>query len=254
MSGAIRSVPLTKDDKGTPAVDIDKVRATNPDLANLSAKAGIALAKRGLGGIRAQSEWLVDHSGSMYGDFASGAVQILLARCLAFSLQFDTNGQIPVIPFDTKVWDEVTVDASNFVTVVQSDIWRPNEMGTTNLAAALENIKRKAEVTDEPMFVGVLTDGNPDSQAEATQIVCELANYPVFLKFMALRPVTYLSVLDNLEQTHPGARLLDNVDTKPSSDDPIDLLACSDALFMGALADEWDTWVAAALAAGVLKA
>lgn len=253
MPGAIRAVPLTKDANGAPATDISKVRATNPDLAKISEKAGIALQKRGLAGIRAQSKWIVDHSGSMYDDFASGAVQTLLTRCLAFSLQFDADGQIPVTPFDTRVWPDVVVDETNFATIVQNSIWKPDRMGTTNLAAALEGVKRAAEVTDAPLFVGVLTDGNPDSQEAATRVVCELANYPVFLKFMALRPVTYLSVLDDLETTNPGARLLDNVDTKPSKDDPIDLLSCKDVEFVDALADEWDTWIAAATAAGVLK-
>lgn len=242
-------VSFVKDDKGAPAVDLAKVEATNPDLAKIAHKAGIALGKRNLSGIRAKVKVLLDHSLSMLDDYQSGKVQKLLTRCLGFSLQVDSDGTIPVVPFDSRVWPEVEVTQDNFSTAATA-IWKPNNMGSTNLAGALATIKQDAETSDEIQFVIVLTDGNPDNQDAATAVVCELANYAVLLKFLALRPVTYLSTLDDLPST---MRRVDNVDTKPSTDYPINLLECSDAEFVDALADEWDSWIQEATAAGIIK-
>jgi hypothetical protein len=91
----------------------------------------------------------------------------------------------------------------------------------------------------------VVTDGAPDSKPAATKLVCELARYPVFVKFLAIKPVDYLQDLDDLDSSK---RLLDNVDAKfiPDPD------GMSDLEFADAMADEWDTWIVAAASAGVL--
>lgn len=244
-----RPVTFIKDASGAPATDLAQVRATgNTELADVASKAGIALGKRDLNGIRAQVVVLLDRSGSMRSDYASGAVQKLLTRSLAFALQVDADGKVPVIPFDDKVYPEVEVNQGNFSTIVQETLNTPN-MGSTNLAGALEQVKLMAEKSDLPLYVLVLTDGNPDDKSAATREVCELARYAAFLKFAALKPVSYLSELDDLDGSK---RLLDNVDAKPEVGTGLDLLNCSDAAFVDAMADEWDTWVEAAKAAGVL--
>jgi hypothetical protein len=247
-----RSVVLTKDPTGAGATDLSKVRDQSPDLAKASEKAGFALSKVDeLAGIRAQAVALVDHSGSMRSDYESQAVQKLLTRFLGFALQIDADGKVPVIAFDTKVHPAVEVTTSNFSSAVADSIYKPNEMGLTNLADALKALKNMAETTDEPIFAAIITDGEPSSDKRVTtQLVCELAAYPVFLKFLAVRPVDYLSELDDLGN---DKRLLDNVDSKPEKGTALNLLSCTDAEFMAALVDEWDTWVVAATAAGVLK-
>jgi hypothetical protein len=121
-------------------------------------------------------------------------------------------------------------------------------MGSTNLAAALQAVRAAAESTTSPIFCIVVTDGEPDDRAATTRIVCDLARYPVFLKFLALKPVAYLAELDDLD---PSKRLLDNVDAKPSTHE-LNLLSCTDMQFADAMADEWDSWIAAATKAGVL--
>ena len=247
-----RTVVLTKDPTGAGATDLSKVRDQSPDLAKAAEKAAFALSKKDdLAGIRAQAVAVVDHSGSMRSDYESGAVQKLLTRFLGFALQIDADGKVPVIAFDSVVYPAVEVTAANFSSAVTDSIDRPNKMGLTNLADALQELKRLAEVTDEPIFAGIITDGEPSSdKAVTTRLVCELASYPVFIKFLAVRPVNYLSELDDLGD---DKRLLDNVDSKPEVGTALNLLNCTDAEFMAALVDEWDTWVKAATAAGVLK-
>lgn len=246
-----KTVTLTKDTSGAPAVDLTKVRADgHEDLAKVAEKAGLELSKRDLSGLRGKVVALLDHSGSMDGDYRSGAVQKLMERALGVSFQFDSDGSVPVIRFDSKVWPAVDVDQSNFSSIVSSQLYSRNDMGSTDLSSALEVVKEMAAATDEPIILLVFTDGNPNDKKSATKLVCELAGYPVFIKFLALREVDYLSELDDLDGSK---RLLDNVDAKPEKGSGLNLLTCTDLEFAAAVVDELDTWVAAATAAGVLK-
>ena len=248
-AGAARTIQLAKDPSGRPAVDLTKVREAGAfELANNGEAAGISLAKRGLAGIRAQAVLVLDHSGSMMRDYQSGAVQALVERVLGFALQIDADGTVPVIAFDHKVRRAVEVTQANYRGVVEREIWRSRDMGTTNLAGALDVVRKMVLTTDLPMYVAIVTDGDPDDQYLATGAVCDLSRYPAFLKFLAVRPVDYLNELDDLDAS---MRLIDNVDTKPN-DTGLDLLRCTDAQFQDAMADEWDSWFAAAQQAGVL--
>jgi hypothetical protein len=240
------SVRLVQDKSGAPAVDLEKVAAGgHVSLVKRAQKAGISLSKRGLDGVRAEAVLILDHSGSMRSDYRDGTVQALVERALGFALQIDADGKIPVIAFDRHVWPTVEVTVDNYAGVVDRDIWHRNQMGSTDLAAALGQLKLMAEATDAPLFAIVVTDGAPDSKPAATKLVCELARYPVFVKFLAIKPVDYLQDLDDLDSSK---RLLDNVDAKfiPDPD------GMSDLEFADAMADEWDTWIVAAASAGVL--
>lgn len=245
-SGPARTINLTKDPTGSSAINLSKVRdAGHIDLAKRADKSGIALSKRGLAGIRAQAVLVLDHSGSMFGDYANGKVQTLVERVLGFALQIDVDGTVPVIPFDSHTHPAIDVTVDNYSGIVNKRIWRQDRMGTTNLAAALETVRDLAKTTDEPIFCVVVTDGNPDSKPATTRIVVELAGYPVFVKFLAIRNVPYLNELDDMSPDH---RLLDNVDAKSFADPA----SVSDMEFADAMADEWDSWITAATKAGVL--
>lgn len=246
-SGPARTINLTKDATGSSAINLSKVReAGHIDLAKRADKAGIALSKRGLAGIRAQAVLVLDHSGSMHADYSNGKVQTLVERVLGFALQIDVDGTVPVIPFDSVLHPTVDVTVENYRGVVDNQIWQPRQMGSTDLAKALVAVRELAKTTDEPIFCVVITDGNPDSQSAATRVVVELAGYPVFVKFLAIRDVPYLNDLDDM---NPDLRLVDNVDAKSFSDPA----SVSDMEFADAMADEWDSWVAAATKAGVLS-
>jgi hypothetical protein len=244
-----KTVALTQDATGAPAVNLTKVRESGPaglDLAKKADKAGFALSKRGLAGIRAQAVLVLDHSGSMQRDYERGVVQQLVERTLGFALQIDVDGEIPVIPFDSRVKPTVDVNLSNYQGVVDRDIYRPRNMGTTNLADALGVLKQMAEASDAPLFAIIITDGEPNYKQPTTEMVCELSRYPVFLKFLAIQRVNYLQELDDLPAKK---RLLDNVDAKFISDPS----GMSDKDFAEAMVDEWDTWIAEATRERVLR-
>jgi hypothetical protein len=242
---AARTVNLVKETG--PAVDLDKVRsAGHVDLAKRAETAGVALDKRNLAGIRGEAVLVLDHSGSMHNDYANGKVQQLVERVLGFALQIDGDGTIPVIPFDSGVWATVNVTVNDYRDVVNKRIWQQHKMASTNLADALGVVREMAKTTDSPLYVAVVTDGNPDNKRATTEVVCDLARYPAFIKFLAIREVPYLQELDDLDDSK---RLLDNVDAKFFTD----LNSVTDEQFAEAMADEWDTWMAAAQKAGVLR-
>lgn len=198
-----------------------------------------------MSGIRAQVALVLDHSGSMHSDYSNGTVQALTERFLGFALQVDIDGEVPVIPFDSRVKPTVNVDLSNFSNVVNNSIWKPNDMGGTDLAAVLKEVLNMAKTTDAPLYVGIITDGEPFDRQAAKNLVIELANYPVFLKFIAVQHVNFLQELDDLGNNE---RLLDNVDSKFYAN----VRNVSDEQFAEDMADEWDSWTNAALAAGIL--
>jgi Mg-chelatase subunit ChlD len=229
---------------GAPAIDPGTIAAAgHVNLSKAAEKVGVSLAKRDLNGMRGRVIVLLDHSRSMYGDFQSGTVQKLLERTLGFGLQVDSSGTVEVIPFDSKVWDTVYVAVRNYPQAT-AQVWKATQMGSTNLTAALEKVRDIATKTPEPIVCVVLTDGDPNDRRSCTATVVDLARYPVFLKFLALRDVPYLSELDDMD----GGRLIDNVDAKTIADPA----GISDEDFAEAMVDEWGTWIDAAKAAGVL--
>ncbi len=240
-----RSIKLTQDASSGAAVSDANLQAMPANLLKKTQAVGVSLSKKNLTGIRAQVVLVLDHSGSMYEDYESGKVQDLVERFLAFALNVDIDGTVPVIPFDSRVKPTVEVDMSNYSNVVARSIYKRNDMGSTNLADALHEVRELANKTDDPLYVAIVTDGNPNDTASTTALVKDLARYPVFIKFLAVQDVPYLRTLDDLSDRE---RLLDNVDTKEYRN----LAGVSDEQFADDMVDEWDSWTAAAKSAGIL--
>lgn len=242
-----KSVPLVKDASGAAATNLNDIESGGGlTLRKKTEAVAVSLRKRDMSGIRAQVIVILDHSGSMSYDYDNGKVQDLVDRFLAFGLTVDVDGEIPVVPFDSYVKPTVNVNMGNYQGVVAREIYKRNEMGGTNLTAALEVVRDEAKKTDTPLFVAIVTDGEPNDRSSAREIVKDLSRYPVFVKFLAVDTVRFLEELDDMSDSE---RLLDNVDTKEY---PGSLSSVSDEQFAEDMTDEWNTWVAAALSAGVL--
>lgn len=235
-----KTVSLTKRSTSAPAADMTGV---HPDLVKRVGKVQFALNKIGYDDIDAEVVVLLDRSGSMGG--RDREVQLLLERVLAFGLQVDADGNIPVIPFSATMHRQIDVNVSNYLSA-SARIGRPN--GGTIMSEPLLVAKSLAENSDKPIFLVIIGDGNPNDPHATTAVVCELASYPVFIKFISLAQVDYLDELDNLETTRPGARLLDNVDAQDVPN-PAEI---SDLDFFQKMVEEWDTWIAAAQHHGLL--
>lgn len=238
---------LVKDASGASAVSLQKIEDEGGiNLRKKTEAVAVSLRKRDMSGIRAQVMVVLDHSGSMSWDYQNGKVQDLVERFLGFGLAVDVDGDIPVVAFDWKVHSPVIVDMSNYSEVVNRSIYKPSEMGSTNLTAALEEVRKEASKTDVPLFVAIVTDGEPNDRGSAREIIKDLSRYPVFIKFLAVQQVRFLEELDDMSDSE---RLLDNVDSKAY----FNVNNVSDDQFAEDMADEWDSWTKAALSAGVLE-
>ncbi|MFE2994172.1 VWA domain-containing protein [Nocardia sp. NPDC059246] len=238
-----RAVTLTKG--SGPATNRGAVAAAGVDLVKKFDKAGISLSKAGLDGIRAEAVLILDHSGSMRGGYRNGMVQTLVDRALAFALQIDGDGKIPVIPFDSQLWPTVEVTLANYADIVNRKIYRPNDMGGTYLARALNAVLDMAKTATSPLYVVIVTDDDPTDRSKVVATLKELKRYAVFVKVLTLVPAPFWDQMDDLEI--PG--LIDNLDAK-RVDDPASM---SDLAFADVMVDEWRTWVDAAKAAGILQ-
>ncbi len=243
--GPARTVRLAQDSGGAPAVSLEKVRAAAPDLAARTEKTGIALSKAGLAGIRAEVMCLVDYSGSMSRDYADGKVQTVTERALALALQVDGDGSVPLVPFDFSARVAGMATMGTYQGIVERTIMA-GPMGSTNLTAALEIVLADAKTTASPLFVIIVTDGAPDNESSANALFRELSHYPVFVKILATTEVAkdYLAFLDD----QLDGVLVDNIDAQFVRD-PAGL---SDLAFGELMAEEWASWIDAAIAAGLL--
>ncbi|WP_280412584.1 VWA domain-containing protein [Nocardia asiatica] len=242
-AAAPRTVRLVKGNG--PAVSRANVQnAGGVDLLKKFDKAGISLSKAGLDGIRAEAVLILDHSGSMHYGYRSGMVQTLVDRALAVALQIDGDGKIPVIPFDTKVWPTVDVTLSNYQDVVNREIFRPNQMGGTYLARALQIVADMAKTATSPLFVVIVTDDDPSDRPAVVQLLKQLKRYAVFVKVLTLVDAPFWDSMDDLDV--PG--LVDNLDAKRVHDPA----GMSDLAFADVMVDEWHSWVQAATRAGIL--
>jgi Mg-chelatase subunit ChlD len=251
--GPARTVKLEVDPNGAPAVNLTKVRdAGHVDLVKRAEKAGLALSRNGLGGIRAELVAVLDYSGSMHNAYHSGQVQTITERALGLGLQIDRDGQVPLVTFGTAAKVAATATVDNYQGIVAREVMR-DRMGVTNLTAALEIVLEMARATESPLFTFIVTDGRPTNrrgdpdEKAAERALVELSHYPVFVKILATTTVAkgWLEDLDD----NLGGVLVDNIDTKFILDP--DWL--SDLQFAEAMADEWAGWIEAATAAGVLK-
>lgn len=243
VSASPRTVKLVKG--SGPAVSRGTVEARGGvNLTKKFDKAGISLSKAGLDGIRAEAVMILDHSGSMGCGYRSGMVQTLVDRALAFALQIDGDGKIPVVPFDSKVWPTVEVTLDNYLDVVNRDIFRPNQMGGTYLAAALRRVLDMAKIATAPIYLVIVTDDDPSDRGDVVALLTELKRYAVFVKVLTLVDAPFWDNQDDL--VVPG--LIDNLDAKRVADPA----GMSDLAFADVMVDEWNSWVASATSAGIL--
>ncbi|TXL91618.1 VWA domain-containing protein [Streptomyces sp. IB2014 016-6] len=224
-------------------IDISKVPS---GLVNLTKTAAVSLEKHGLTGTKAAVSLVLDHSGSMYPHYQSGAVQHLAEQALGLSANLDDDGTVPLIYFGSRavVQDDVRLD--NYAGIIDRTHTRV-EWGSTNYPAAIDAATRehKASGATDPGLVIFQSDGDPDSVLAAEAALRAAAHQPLFFAFVGFgTKVNFLRRLDTLT-----GRVVDNA----SFFHAVDPLNTPDAELYDGITAEYGTWLAVALAAGIIR-
>lgn len=239
------------------------------DKADLIKKNGVSFEKKvesavkvnlSKGGENNNVRWsvitLIDESLSMSRFFRDGTVQEITERFLAWAATKDSDGMAPVGAFGSHhIWHE-EVDLSNVIGIVNKKGWKP--WGSTNLASSLQAIldmviEMGSGWEFDPILLGIVTDGSPDDQEAVKRLVCELSQYPVFIKILRVGDdpwaKRFTDYLDDMEDHSPGSRLMDNVDCPKKALHK----GMSDDKFNEDMTAETNSFIIGAKAAGVLS-
>lgn len=197
----------------------------------------------GLAGQKAEVLLVMDCSGSMDALYRSGLVQDTVERALGLALNFDDDGRVPAVAFDSRTIDLVDVTAENIEGYVEREIVRKHSLGGgTRYAPALKAIAKRFGNNGMPGYGLFVTDGNCEDTQAAEKMMRELSELPIFFNFIGVgrESFAFLKKLDNLT-----GRKVDNAGfshvQNPKSFSYSDLLA------------EFPKYLPAARAAGVLK-
>lgn len=242
-----------------------------PGLLSLAKTAATSLDKSGLGGTVAKVALVLDHSGSMGGQYRSGAMQRLAEKVLALGVNLDDDGAIDFFVFDSSAAYLGELSLDNYQGGVDR-LRGSRRMGTTDYAGAFYAVRdhffpsaaaaapkkglfgglRKAQPAanvgpaDAPVYALFLTDGVPDSKPAAVEALTEVSTSPIFWKFLSIGAdsIAFLEKLDDLT-----TRFVDNADYKPIGD--VDRIG-EQELF-DAMLDEYPGWLNEVRSKGLIK-
>ncbi|MEV5874923.1 VWA domain-containing protein [Streptomyces sp. NPDC052101] len=238
------------------AISLRKVEETAPALVSLYKTAGVSLTRHGLDGLRAAVYLVIDYSGSMRPYYDDGSVQTLADRVLGLSAHLDDDGRVPVVFFSTDVDAVTDIALASHAGSVERIVAGLGHMGRTSYHLAMDAVidhYLDSGATD-PALVVFQTDGGPINKLAAERYLCKAARLPLFWQFVGFgdpgsRQFEFLRKLDELAV--PGKRIVDNAGFFHVGQDP---RRVSDAELYDRLVGEFPQWLAAARAAGVVRA
>lgn len=223
-----------------------------PGLIDLNKKAAISLEKHSLSGVSAAVYLVGDHSGSMRQHYSTGAVQQLAERVLAAAVEFDDDGSIPVILFDSIAHPAVEVSIDDYQGSIDRAKDAAGHWGTTDYAAAMRAVINhyKASGATAPAFVVFQTDGSPDNRRAAEKLLCEASTLPIFWQFIGFGndSFEFLRKLDDLAV--PAKRAVDNAGFFAAGSNP---QAMSAEDLYDNLMNEFPSWLRAARQQGIVQ-
>ncbi|MCX4777729.1 VWA domain-containing protein [Streptomyces sp. NBC_01264] len=238
------------------AIDLRKIEERAPALVNLYKSAGTSLRKHGLEGGRAAVYLVLDYSGSMRPYYEDGSVQALADRVLGLSAHLDDDARVPVVFFSTEVdaVEEISLAGhEGRVTAIAAGL---GHMGKTSYHAAMDAVidHYLDSGTALPALVVFQTDGGPINKLAAEKYLCKAARLPLFWQFVGFgntrsSQFDFLRRLDELPV--PQKRMVDNAGYFHAGPDP---RAVADAELYDRLVSEFPAWLAAARAAGIVRA
>lgn len=227
------------------------------NLIDLTKKVGIVLEKKKLTGVKAEIILAIDQSGSMSSLYKNGTVQQIVERLLAIGMNMDAVGTATEVNHATFVKDtKMTVSGgTKYAPVMELIVSKYGIALSGNQEPAKKSLfgglfsKKAKEIPikpEHPTFVLFITDGNNSDKSEATRIVRESANQPIFWQFVGIgkEKFAFLQKLDDLKD-----RYVDNADFFKISN----VAKVSDEELYDKLLTEFPDWLLQVKAKGMLS-
>lgn len=182
-------------------------------LVDMRKAASVSLHKHGVNGKEVKVYAAFDHSGSMQGHYASGAVQRLTEQVLALGVELDDDGSVEAWYFDDDVSDQYTISLDSSGSGDSYVGWvnrthSKRRWGLTNYAAPIKAIARFHEKHGGglPGLVVFQTDGSPytgrgDARADAKKALVKVSGLNLFFAFVGFgtrQSVDFLFQLDEI--------------------------------------------------------
>jgi hypothetical protein len=234
---------------GRPALAVEDMQATAPELVTLYKKAAVSLTKAGVSGERAAVYLVADRSGSMTPYYSSGAVQHLAEQVLGLSANLDDDGIVPLIFFDNIAHPAVEIALTAYRGVVADTHRRLGRMGSTRYDLAISAAIRRYQASGStaPALAVFQTDGEPDPGTGhlVEDALRHYSNLPIFWQFVGFgRNFKFLRELDRLR-----GQVVDNAGFFAAGADPSAMPASE---LYDQLMGEFPHWLAAARAKGIV--
>ncbi|WP_426075667.1 vWA domain-containing protein [Janthinobacterium sp. PSPC3-1] len=210
-----------------------------PQLVSLAKIAGVSLAKNRLERVRAKVAFVLDASGSMYGQYDSGQVQEVVNRVFPLGVHFDDDEELETWAFALKSKQLSNVTFGNFKNYVKKDKggwqqWMSDlNAGYNNEPAVIRDVithfsglTPPAVVTEKkgifsskkvfpegfapaiaakaPVFVLFISDGGVSHNDEIQFLIRWASTLPIFWQFIGIGGSSYgaLEKLDDLSGRH----------------------------------------------------
>ncbi|WP_297611866.1 vWA domain-containing protein [Nocardia sp.] len=213
------------------------------------------LLTKGANGIRARVVLVIDKTGSMSREYASGVVHRVVERMVPVATQLDDDGQL-----EPYLYGKSFAKLPN-VTVADADAWCETFIhmsgkhgginyskigGVNDELPIMEAVMKSLRPGDAPTLVLFFTDGGFSKRTQIAALMREASRYPVFWQFIGLGHSGFgiLHELDTLD-----GRMVDNAGFFAIGD--IDRM--TDAELYAQLLNEFPDWMRAARAANILR-
>lgn len=210
----------------------------------------ICLEKKELTDLTARVAVVMDYSGSMDRLYFDGTVQSVLERLLPIALKFDDNGELETWIFENGYNRLKDININNYYNYIKNEqILKKYKMGGTNYAPVMRDVLNKytkEDPSNKPTLVLFLTDGDNFDKREATKVIKEASEYPIFWQFVGIGESNY-SFLEKLDEME--GRFIDNANFFAVDD----INRISDDELYRKLLNEYPEWIKEAKKKNILK-
>lgn len=190
-----------------------RIEKDAPHLINLAKTLTVSLEKKNLLDTVAKVALVLDASGSMYGQYSNGAVQLVVDRIVPLAVHFDDDGDLETWTFANKSKNLTSVTLKNVKNYVSREWggwekWMANlEAGYNNEPVVMREIVKTYKKSKLPAYVIFISDGGVGYDYEIEKILVEASKYPIFWQFVGLGGSNY-GILERFD-TMKG-RFIDN--------------------------------------------